>query len=78
MILIMKKLTLAALALLSARYVYRYPALIPHPEVALNFNQLCAGHGFQCDRYEVETEDGYILEQFRVRPKKQNGEVVFL
>lgn len=31
-----------------------------------NFAVVCAGNGFRFERHQIETEDGYLLEQFRI------------
>ena len=36
------------------------------PDAKLNFEQICAENGFAYETHEVTTEDGYILNVFRI------------
>ncbi|KAL5252666.1 hypothetical protein ACHWQZ_G015442 [Mnemiopsis leidyi] len=48
------------------------------PECFMNSSQLIADNGYIPETHSVTTEDGYILQIFRVRPKKEKSPVAFL
>jgi len=42
----------------------------PDPEIAMNSTQLIAYNGYTPETYFATTNDGYILQMFRVKPKR--------
>ena len=51
------------------------------PDMRKTFNEICVEHGYIHDSHEVETQDGYLLNVFRVRDPaafKEGAPVVFM
>jgi len=64
-------------------FTYGGKILLPElPEVKFNVSQMANYYGYPCERYEVTTEDGYILTLHRIphgrNKKASNGYPVFL